>query len=424
MREPEPSGRLSVPEPPARGGQRGRHRPELLSPAGDWERLEMALHYGADAVYLAGTEYGLRAAAGNFRSPEELRAAVRLAHAAGAKVYVAVNALPREAQLPGLPAFLEQAAAAGADAFILSDLGVLDLARRCAPEVALHVSTQLGVVNSAAATMLAKLGASRVILARELSLEEIREIRRNTPPELELEAFVHGAMCVSFSGRCLLSNYLTGRDGNGGACAQPCRWKYHLVEERRPGAYFELTEDGGSYILNANDLCMIAHLEELAAAGIDSFKIEGRMKSAYYAAAVTNAYRHALDDMLAGRPFDPLWLEECGKISHRDYCTGFYYGAPGENPGDASYHAAASICAVVESCDGTGEALLTERNRFSLGDTVELLRREGKPLRFVVSDLRDGDGAPIDCARHPMMPLRMRLPVPAPRLSILRTLTT
>ena len=396
-------------------------KPELLAPAGDREKLEMALHYGADAVYFGGRGYGLRAFAGNFTGGEDLGAAVAMAHAAGARAYVTVNALPRERQLPGLPGFLADCAGAGADALIVTDLGVLALAKRCAPGVPLHISTQAGVVNSAAAAMLYELGASRVILARELSLDEIRAIRENTPAELELEAFVHGAMCVSFSGRCLLSNYLTGRDGNCGECAQPCRWNYHLVEETRPGQYFEITEGPeGTHILNSADLCMIEHLRELIDAGIDSFKIEGRMKSAYYAAVAVNAYRHALDDAVAGKPFDPVWRDECDKLSHRPYSTGFYYGAPGQHYDGPSYFSDAAEVAVVESCDASGEALLTERNRFVKGDTVELLNRHGKPIRFVVDDLRDGENNPIDCARHPMMELRMRLPAPAERLSILR----
>ncbi|MBQ9411922.1 MAG: U32 family peptidase [Oscillospiraceae bacterium] len=396
--------------------------PELLSPAGDWERLEMALHYGADAVYLAGRRFGLRAGAGNF-GPEELQRAVAVSHRRGVKVYVAVNALPHEGDTDGLPEHLERCAEAGADALIVADLGVLALAKKHAPGVPLHVSTQFGVVNAAAAQVLYALGAKRVILARELTLPQIRAIRKNTPPELELEAFVHGAMCVSFSGRCLLSNYLTGRDGNGGACAQPCRWRWHLTEERRSGERFDITEDsGGTYILNSRDLCMIAHLRDLLEAGVCSFKLEGRTKSAYYAAAATNAYRHAIDDLAAGRPFDPFWYGECGKLSHRPYSTGFYYGSPGQYTADSRYFSDADICAVVEECTPDGLALVTERNRFSQGDALELLRRDGKPLRFCVSDLRDGGGAPLDTANRPMVPLRLRLPVYAPRLSILRRL--
>ncbi|MBQ7143563.1 MAG: U32 family peptidase [Oscillospiraceae bacterium] len=394
--------------------------PELLAPAGDRERLEMALHYGADAVYLAGKEYGLRAAAGNF-TPEGLDEAVRMSHAAGAKVYVTVNTLPHEGQLAALPEHLERCAAAGADGFIIADLGVMALAKRYAPGVPIHVSTQLGVVNSETARMLCDLGAKRVVLAREMKLDEIAALRAHAPREIELEAFVHGAMCVSFSGRCLLSNYMTGRDGNGGVCAQPCRWKYHLVEEKRPGQFFELGEDReGSYILNSRDLCMIEHLAELRDAGVDSFKIEGRMKSAYYAAAVTNAYRHALDDLNAGQPFDPFWRAECDKLSHRPYSTGFYFGEPGQHYAEGSYFYDAEIVAVVEDCDADGSATLTERNRFSVGEPLELLNRNGKPIPFTPNELFDGEGAPIETARHPMMKLKMRLPAKAERLSIVR----
>ncbi len=272
---------------------------ELLAPAGDMERLTMALHYGADAVYLAGTQFGMRASAGNFNE-EQLREAVQLAHSMGRRVYVTCNTLPREDELAALPKYLEFLQDVEADALIIADIGVLELAKKHAPRVAKHISTQFGVINSAAANALYALGADTVVLARETPLEDIRKIRRNTPPELRLEAFVHGAMCVSFSGRCLLSNYLTGRDANRGQCAQPCRWKYHLVEEKRPGEYFEITEDGGTYILNSRDMSMIEHIPELIDAGIDSFKIEGRMKSAYYAAVVTNAYRHAIDSASPG----------------------------------------------------------------------------------------------------------------------------
>ncbi len=403
--------------------KRANNAPELLAPAGDREKLEMALHYGADAVYLAGKQYGLRAFAGNF-DPDGLREAVRMSHAAGAAVHVTVNVLPHEAELPKLPEYLEFLADAGADALIIADLGVMALAKRYAPRVALHVSTQFGVINSATAKMLSDMGAQRVVLAREMRLDEIAEVRAHTPQELELEAFVHGAMCVSFSGRCLLSNYMTGRDGNGGVCAQPCRWKYHLLEEKRPGQLFEITQDArGTHIMNSRDMCMIEHIPELIAAGISSFKIEGRMKSAYYAAVSTNAYRHAIDDAAAGRPFDPTWLDECYKISHREYSTGFYFGEPGEYYRDNMYSSDADVVAVVERWDGE-EAQLTERNKFFRGDTLELLNRAGAPVRFVCDDLRDGEGTPIDCANHPMMPLRMRLPCAAERLSIVRKIKT
>ena len=392
---------------------------ELLSPAGDMERLEMALCYGADAVYLAGTEFGMRASAGNFDS-DQLQKAVALAHSMGRRVYVTCNTLPREDELKRLPEYLEMLDASGVDAVIVADMGVIAMAKKYAPRVKLHVSTQFGVINSAAANALYDLGADTVVLARETPLEDIRKIRANTPKELRLEAFVHGAMCVTFSGRCLLSNYLTGRDANRGQCAQPCRWKYHLVEEKRPGEYFEITEDGGTYILNSRDMNMIEHLPELIDAGVTSFKIEGRMKSAYYAAVVTNAYRHAIDDALAGRPLDPLWIEETEKVSHRPYTTGFYYGYPGQHYAEASYTTGADVAAVVESCDDNGEAVLCQRNKFSLGDELELLAPDGAPVKFTPEHMYNAEGEEIADTRHAMMEIHMRLPKYAPRLSIVR----
>lgn len=398
-------------------------KPELLAPAGDMERLLMALHYGADAVYLAGTEFGMRAAAGNFNE-ENMRRAVRLCHEKGVSVHVACNTLPREDELKRLPAYLEFLDDIEADALIVADLGVIMLAKRYAPHIKLHISTQFGVVNSETCKAVFDMGASRAVLARELSLDEIREIRRNSPKELELEAFVHGAMCVSFSGRCLLSNYLANRDANRGECAQPCRWKYHLVEEKRPGEYFEITEDSGTFIMNSNDMCMIEHLPELIDAGIASFKIEGRMKSAYYAAAVTNAYRHALDAALERIPLSQVWIDEVEKISHRKYCTGFYFGEPGQyySKSDSIYFASADVCAIVESCDAEGNAVLTQRNKFCLGDPVELLTNDGEPIPFTVGEIRDKDGNLIDSAPHPMMELRMKLPRSCASLSLLRKL--
>ena len=384
----------------------------------------MALCYGADAVYLAGKSFGLRASAGNFDF-EQMVSAGKLCRAAGAKIYVTVNALPHERELERLPEFLEHAADAGADGFIIADLGVMALAKRYAPHVPLHVSTQLGVVNSATARVLHDMGASRVVLAREMSIEEIAELRAKTPKELELEAFVHGAMCVSFSGRCLLSNYMTGRDANGGECAQPCRWKYHLVEEKRPGEYFEISEDGGTHIMNSRDLCMIEHIPKLLDAGIGSLKIEGRMKSAYYAAIATYAYRGALDDCIADRPFDKAWLDECMKISHRQYCTGFYFGEPGQYYPDAMYFADAAVCAVAEGrTDGEGRAVFTQRNKFAAGDALELVRPGEKPLNLTCPELRNADGEVVDSACHAMMELHIPLPVSVPRLSILRKLKT
>ena len=392
---------------------------ELLSPAGDFERLEMALCYGADAVYLAGREFGMRAAAANF-DDESLRRAVSLAHRLGKKVYVTCNTLPREEEMNRLPAYLEFLQDAKVDALIVCDLGVIALAKRFAPRVALHVSTQLGVVNSATANVLHAMGADTVVLARELSLEEIRKIRANTPSELRLEAFVHGAMCVSFSGRCLLSNYLTGRDANRGECAQPCRWKYALMEEKRPGQYFEISEDGGTFIMNSRDLNMIEHLQDLADAGVTSFKIEGRTKSAYYTAAVTNAYRHAIDAIAERDPVPEIWVRETDMVSHRPYSTGFYFGEPGQVTEGPNYFSGADVMAVVERCDEEGNAVLTQRNKFSRGDTLELLTPENEPVTFTAERLFNTYGEEIEDAKHAMMEVHMRLPMAAPRLSIVR----
>ncbi len=392
---------------------------ELLSPAGDPERLTMALRYGADAVYLAGQRYGMRASAGNF-SDEQLAEAVKSAHEKGVRVYVTCNTLPREDELTGLPEYLEGLQAVGVDALIIADIGVLELAKKYAPNVKKHVSTQLGVINSATANALYALGADTVVLARETPLEDIRKIRANTPEDLRIEAFVHGAMCVSFSGRCLLSNYLTGRDANRGQCAQPCRWKYHLVEETRPGEFFEITEDGGTYILNSRDMRMIEHIPELIDAGVTSFKIEGRMKSAYYTAVVTNAYRHAIDAAVAGKPLDKLWVEETEKLSHRPYTTGFYFGEPGQHYEATSYYSLTDVAAVVESCDDSGIAVLSQRNKFYRGDELELLIPGETPLKFTVEKMFNAEGEEIEDTRHAMMEIRMKLPVCAPKYSIVR----
>lgn len=383
------------------------------------ERLVMALNYGADAVYLAGTQFGMRASAGNF-DEAQLRQAVGMAHSLGRRVYVTCNTLPREDELAALPGYLEFLQDAGADALIIADLGVLELAKRHAPRVAKHVSTQFGVINSAAANALYALGADTVVLARETPLEDIRKIRRNTPPELRLEAFVHGAMCVSFSGRCLLSNYLTGRDANRGQCAQPCRWKYSLVEEKRPGEYFEISEDGGTHIMNSRDMCMIEHIPELIEAGVDSFKIEGRMKSSYYAAVVTNAYRHAIDAAVRGEPLDRLWVDEVNKVSHRPYTTGFYFGEPGQYYHDATYFTDADVAAVVDSCGADGSAVLHQRNKFYKGDELELLTPDAPPVRFKAEHMYNADGEEIDDTRHAMMEIHMKLPMRASRYSIVR----
>ncbi len=385
-------------------------RVELLSPAGDIERLKCALMYGADAVYLAGTSFGMRAGASNF-THEELARGVKLAHAAGAKVYVTCNTIPRNDEIGALPDFLERAADAGADAFIIADIGVMRLAQQYAPGVSIHISTQAGVANYATANEFYRMGASRVVLARELCFDEIAELRAKTPPELEIEAFVHGSMCVSFSGRCLLSSYMTGRDANRGDCAQPCRWKYFLTEEKREGQRFEIFEDHGTHILNSRDMCMIGYIPRLAECGISSFKIEGRAKSAYYTAAVTNAYRQAIDGYYAApspdyRPEQAI-LDELDKVSHREYSTGFYLGTePGQVLSNGGYVREYKVAGMVEDCGG-GWLTLSQRNKFRAGDTLDIMPPHARPFLLRVTEMFDGEGNPIEAAPHAMMTVRI-----------------
>lgn len=393
---------------------------ELLSPAGDMERLKMAVLYGADAVYLAGTSFGMRSFAGNF-TPEELPQAVKFAHDHGVKVHVTVNTMPRGDEVSQLPAHLELLNDAGVDALILADLGAFTLAGRYAPNCQRHISTQQSIANSVCARAWYDLGASRVVLARELSLEEICRIRQETPKELEIETFGHGAMCVSYSGRCLLSNYMTGRDSNRGACAQPCRYQYALMEEKRPGEYFPVFEDEkGTYILNSRDMCMIDHLGDLMDAGVDCIKIEGRAKSAYYAAIVTGAYRHCIDDAQAGSPLDPVWRDEVDHVSHRVYSTGFYYGFPGQYTESSRYIRQWQVCAIVLDCDDSGMATLSLRNKFRAGDRVELVGPDTRPLAMEAPTMEDEAGTPLEEPRTPQMVFRMRLPCKVPPFSIVR----
>lgn len=393
---------------------------ELLAPAGDMERLEMAVAYGADAVYLAGTSFGMRSFAGNF-TPEELKRAVDLCHKKGVRVHVTCNTMPRNDEVARLPEWLTYLDQVGVDAVILADVGVMALAGKYAPHVQRHISTQASIVNYETARAWHDLGADRVILARELSLDEIREIRAKTPPELELEAFAHGAMCVSYSGRCLLSNYMTGRDSNRGACAQPCRYQYALMEEKRPGEYFPVYEDEkGTYIMNSRDMCTIDHVAQLIDAGLDSLKLEGRAKSAYYAAIVTGAYRHAIDAALAGQPLDPVWRDEVEHISHRHYSTGFYFGQPGQFTEDSRYIRDWQIVAKVRSCTPDGRAVLTLNNKFSVGDQLELVGPGLRPCPVTVKALWDEDGERLDQVRKPQMVFQLDLPCQAPPLSLLR----
>ena len=393
---------------------------ELLSPAGDMERLKMAVLYGADAVYLAGTAFGMRSFAGNF-TPEELPVAVDYAHSHGVKVHVTVNTMPRNNEGADLPAYLEQLDTAGVDALILADLGAFMLAGKYAPHCQRHISTQQSIANYECAQAWHDLGAKRVVLARELNLDEVREIRAKTSKDLEIETFGHGAMCVSYSGRCLLSNYMTGRDSNRGACAQPCRYQYALVEEKRPGEYFPVYEDEkGTYILNSRDMCTIDHIMDLMDAGIDCIKIEGRAKSAYYAAIVTGAYRHVIDDISAGRPVDPVWRDEVDHVSHRVYSTGFYYGFPGQYTDHSRYIRQWQIAAIVESCSEDGLALCSLRNKFTSGDELEAVGPDFRPMAFTVGTMTDVDGAPLTEPRTPQMKFYLQLPKAVPDFTILR----
>ena len=380
----------------------------------------MALSYGADAVYLAGTSFGMRAFAGNF-DRDGLAQAVKAAHARGARVHVTCNTLARNHEAAKLPEYLEHLDAIGADAVIAAGPEVLDLCKRRAPHVQVHMSTQTGITNYEAARVWHELGASRVILARELSLEEVAELKAKAPRGLEVECFVHGAMCVSWSGRCLLSNYMTGRDASRGECAQPCRYQYALVEEKRPGEYFPVFEENGeTFILNSRDMCMIDHIPDLIRAGVDSLKIEGRAKSAYYAAMTTAAYRHAVDAAVAGRPLDPVWRAEVDKVSHRHYSTGFWFGQPGQYTDSARYVRDWQVLAIVRSCDALGNAVLSLRNKFSAGDEIEVVGPGVAAFAMTAPMMGDMDGFQLAQPRRPRMEFRMKLPRPVPPLSIVR----
>lgn len=402
-------------------------KPEILAPAGDKERLCAAIEYGADAVYLGSDRFGMRTAAASFGG-EELKEACDYAHKKGAKVYLTCNTVPRNNELDALPLFIEYAKDSGVDAFIVTDIGVLGIVKKHAPDVDIHISTQAGITNYAAARAFYEMGAKRIVTAREISLEEIAEIRAKTPKELEIESFVHGAMCVSFSGRCLLSNYMTGRDSNRGDCAQPCRWRYTLLEEKRPNEYFPVEQDEtGTYIMNSRDMCLIEHVAELAQAGISSFKIEGRAKSAYYTAVSVNAYRCAVDGYVEAG-FDPLYkpaqwiLDEVRRASNRQYCTGFYYSSPMDDAQifyNGGYVREFDVAAVAEDWKD-GILYVSQRNRFFEGDELEVMIKGVEPVRVTVKGLRNEEGERIDNAPHPMMKLSFECPVEIPAGSYLR----
>lgn len=397
---------------------------EVLAPAGDEERFNAAINYGADAVYLGRKQFGMRSSPMNFDF-EQLVKAVQSAHAKGIKVYLTCNTLPRNNEIPQFEQFVREAVEADVDALIVADIGLLALIKKYAPDMEIHISTQTGVVNYVTARELCNMGAKRIVLARELSLDEIAEIRAKTNPDMEIEAFVHGAMCVSFSGRCLLSQYLVNRDANRGECAQPCRWGYHLVEEKRPNEFFPVFEDEkGTYILNAKDMCMIEHIDKLAQAGVDSLKIEGRAKSAYYVTVVTNAYRMAVDEYYRN-PDNfalPDWIrDEVYKVSHRKYCNGFFFGTP-ENSQyyeNSGYIRNYDVVAVVEKCEN-GTIYCTQRNRFFAGDTVELLAPSRKPVTLTLDTLYDENSEQIQTANHAMMKFSFKSDLTFPTGTVIR----
>lgn len=416
--------------------------PELLSPAGNMEKLRAAFRYGADAVYLAGKRFGMRAAADNF-TPDQIAEAVKYANERGKKIYLTLNTMTHGPEYPDLCVFLDSLRSIGIHAIICADLGVMSLVQKMLPDIELHASTQCSIVSAAAAEAYGRLGCRRVVLARELTLEEIRLLRRETSREIELEAFIHGSMCVAYSGRCLLSRTMIGRDANQGACAQPCRWKFtadaascargcsipqvEITEEKRPGMPFPIEQnENGSFILSSKDLCMIEHIPDLMESGIDSFKIEGRMKSAYYTAVTANAYRMAMDAYLkdpTAYTFRPEWLAELESVSHREYATGFFYDRPMDDPCLVSQpgylrEKAYLAHAVCDSEDG--RAYFMQHNKLSAGETVSLIT-PGQPGReFTVSELCDENGAPIESAPHPMMRFSCRVPFPVKEGDILR----
>lgn len=384
-----------------------RKKPEILSPAGNPEKFRFAIDYGADAVYCALERFGMRRAADNF-TKETLASAIDYAHARGRKVYLTVNVMPHEGEFDQLPRFIAEADELKPDAYIVSDPGVMDCIKANAKDPELHLSTQASTVNAAACRFWHRQGVKRIVLARELSLAEIKSIRKSIPEDLELEAFVHGAMCVSYSGRCLLSNYFAGRDANGGACAQPCRWKYYVHEEKRPEDVISAEQDEyGTYLFSSKDLCMVEHIGALAEAGLDSLKIEGRVKSAYYTAAVTNAYRMALDDYYAGKPFNPAYRAEVESVSHREYATGYFYGNPHENANIVSnniYLKDRAFLAVVKDYDEkTGLALCEQFNKMQVGDKANLLSPGTTGRDITVEELFDKNGQPISDTKHPRM---------------------
>ncbi len=397
---------------------------ELLSPAGDIERLKYAFEYGADAVYLGAEEYGMRAAPKNF-TLEQLKEAVDIANSLGKKIYLTLNTVPTNEEVVRMPEFIKKVADIGVHAVIVADIGVLAMVKEIAPDMEVHVSTQAGIVNYVSANAAYKLGAKRVVLARELSFEDIITIRKNTPADLDIECFVHGAMCMSFSGRCLLSHYLTNRDANRGECAQPCRWEWTLHEKNRPGMEYDIGEnEGGTYIMNANDLCMGPYVDMLIEAGISSLKIEGRAKSFYYVASVTSAYRKAIDSYYEN-PNDWLCplsaMEELTKTSHRRYSTGFYFGPENatQTTDTSSYVREWDLLGVVEDWKD-GVLYCSQRGKFTLGDEIEILQPSGETIRFTPNWIKNADGENVESTPHSKMAFTVDCPEKIRPMSILR----
>ncbi len=400
-------------------------KPELLCPAGDLERLQFAVMYGADAVYVGGESYGMRSSPKNF-SIEQLFAGVSYAHKFNKKVYLTLNTIPTNEEILGLPNYIKRVSQTGIDAFIVADLGVLSIVKKYAPQIEVHMSTQVGIANYAAASAAYEMGAKRVVLARELSLEDIAFIRQNTPKELELEAFVHGAMCMSFSGRCLISHYLTQRDANKGECSQPCRWKWNLTSEHLENHQYEIAEDyGGSYILNANDLCTAPFIDLICKAGIDSLKIEGRAKTFYYVASTASAYRKAVDEYTnnPNKVFvcPPFTLEELTKTSHRNYSTGFYFGAKGamQETKQGKYIKNWELIGIVENY-ANGLLNCSQRGKFNLGDELEILTPSGDVYQILPEFILDKDKNQINSTPHPKMNFSIPCNKSLPQYSIIR----
>ena len=406
---------------------RTRNKPEVLAPAGNLRGLKTAVDYGADAVYCGGKAFGMRSAPRNL-SLEDFEEGSRYAHERGARVYVTCNVLPRNAEVEDLKEYLGQLKDTGVDALIVTDIGVMMAARRIAPNLEIHISTQAGVTNYLAANALYELGAKRVVLAREMDLQAVRDIRANIPEDMDIECFVHGAMCISYSGRCLLSNYFTGRDSNRGSCAQSCRWKYALVEETRPGKYFPIEEDErGTYIMNSKDMCLLPHIADVIESGVESLKIEGRMKSVHYVASVTRAYRLAIDAYFEDPEhfqIEQPWLDELGKVSHRPYTTGFYYHQPDADDqlyGTSSYQQTSEFIGLVRSYDpDTQYATVEQRNNMKLGQEIEVFQPNAPLYRQKLSDMLDEEGNPIEVAPHAQQIIKIRMDKPVEPYTILR----